>query len=290
MSQLLTVSKTRSTKIRRFFTLKSNRVETKFQKVMCGKNEHIRTNDVSGIINMAELQENVLIDGCDWLGALSIWYYLNPYHESISKNGVFYFMIPPEAIMDISGSTFSSEIVFFAFFHHLYNIFLLKDPWTTPPFRTSLDQKYAYVQTLLLENLCAETDESLNSVLVEIQTSLKMYPYKSWLEIRSILLNPWTKEIKPIEFDIEYRKSILEKEFDNSEQILYYLECSIDQYTVPPKIVVRKHGPIKNFICELLLKKIDEQTIFLKTGVAPIYINWLKELDFFLYRLSRDGV
>jgi hypothetical protein len=203
-------------------------------------------------------------------------------------------MIPPNTSVDISGSCHgTSEIVFTAFFHHLYNIFLLKESWTTPPFRTPLDQKYTYIQTLLLNNdsnLCGETNESLNNLLSTIQTCLKTYPYNSWLELRDQLINPWTKKVNSIAFDTGYRLLMLEQEFENSDQILTYLECSLDQAVLPPKLVVKRGGPLKKYICELLLKKIDTQTIFLKTGVVPLYTNWVKELDFFLFRLSRDGI
>ena len=286
---MLTVSKTRSVKMHRFFTLKAKHNETKFQKVLIGKDQNIRSNDISGMINISELAQNITIDGCDWRGALSIWYYLNPYHESIGNNGIYYFMMPPDAILDISGN---DNVVFFAFFHHLYNIFLTKEPWTTPPFRTSIEEKYAYLQTVLTNNekIFDETDDTLNSLLNIIQSSLKKYPYRSWLDIRNLIMNPWSIEQKPIVYDNSYRIGLLETEFVNPEQIIKYLESPIDQFISPPNLDVKYNGSLKKYICEQLLKKIDQQTIFLKTGVAPLNVDWLKELDFFLFRLSRDGI
>jgi len=279
MLHIQSVSKTRTEKKRhRFMTCKANRSETNFQKVLVGKHGHIRTNDISGTILISELPDYVNIDGCDWHGALSILYHLNPYHEAITKNGVFYFMIPPE-----EEHVSIDDIVFSVFFHHVYNIYLLRDPWSTPPFRTSFVDKIAFLGKLLITDL----DETFDTVLEDIQTCLKKYPYKSWHEIKDRILNFEIKPAKQIVFSNTYRLEKIGNVFEKPEDILAYLDGTT---VLPPKLIEKQEGSLKNYICEILLKKIDLQTIYLQTGVMPIETNWVKELDFFLFKLDRDGL
>jgi hypothetical protein len=181
------VSKTLSAKNYRFSTLKLKNVHTQFQKISVGVDGNIRTSDTCGKFLTSELPETLVIDGCDWKGALSIWLYLNPYHSSICEEGVFYYAIPPECTSpDVEGFFVGDEIVSTVFFHHLYNILSIKNPLITPSFRSPIERKYSYMQTMLIKNdpsIFINTNETLDAVLNEIQTTLKTFPYSSWLAI-----------------------------------------------------------------------------------------------------------
>ena len=285
---MTTAAKTRATKMCRFMTLKSKSIETQVQKICFGENGNIRTRDLSGIIITAEMPETLTIDGCDWRGALSIWYHLHPYHATICKNGDFYFSIPPECLdQDISGFYLGNEIVSTIFFHHLYNLLLLKEP-NTPSFCSSIKQKYEYLQEILQSNVLTvfgETVESLNTVLHKIQCALKIYVYKNWDEIRIQFLTPWSRHVKQND-----KLKFLDFAFENPEQILRYIESPLENNEVPPEIVVKHDCAITNYVCKMLNEKIDLQANYIKTGVKPLLPNWVKDLDFFFFRLRRDGI
>ena len=242
--------------------------------VLVGPFGSIRCCEQLGLTYLSKMPDSVQIDGCDWRGAIAIYYFLKPQHKAITDGTDFYFMIP-----DISGDFIRDNVVFLVVFHHVYNIYLLKEPWTTPPFRSPLKMKYEYLQRVFANS---DMGFLLEKDLVDIQTGLKQQVYTDWSDFIKIFANPWTTEVPVVERTDADRIACLQEICENADDVLRFLMYSIDDegFVIPD---LQKKDEEIDGLCNILLEKIDHHTIFLQTGIKPIAIDWIKELDLYLF-------
>jgi hypothetical protein len=285
---------TRKNILRRSTTLKQKRLANDFQYAYFGVDKSIRTSTISGRHLVKNLSEEINIDGCDWAGALSIYYYLSPYHRSISDGTNFYFMLPELN----QGTKVETNIhtVFLALFHDLYNRCIMLEPWTCPPFRTTLETKYEYIQKLLYEPetetaFAGLTLSQLESLIKKVQQTLKIYPFASWANFREVLVCPRLSESVHTCMTREQIIEILEKYVSNSDAVYNFLTLPIE--AKGPFIDSVYPVEISSFtdkICRLVLEKLDMHAIYLQTDVLPLPVDWVHKLDLIINPIYRDGI
>jgi len=243
------------------------------QPVFIGPSGVIRTAQEYGLIYLSKLPDDISIEGCSWQGAYAIYNFLNPLHKSITDDSDFYFMLP-----DVSGEIGRDSALFLVVFHHLYNIFLLREPWTCPPFRTPIKSKYEYLQRVFSSDMQVDLIEK---DLVDIQEFLGQNTYSSWADFIKIFVNPWSKEGPVINHTEEERLAALSKHCQNGAEVLQFLLAPIES----EKIVLdlKDPGPTIDGLCNILLEKIDQHIIFAQTGIKPLSIDWIRELDLYLF-------
>jgi len=285
---------TRKSILRRATTLKQKRLANDFQYAYFGSDKSIRTNTIEGRLPVKNLSEDIYIDGCDWMGALSIYYYLSPYHKSISDDANFYFMLP-ELNQGTKVET-NEHTVFLALFHDLYCRCISLEPWTCPPFRTSLERKYEYIQKLLYEpetetHFAGLDRHELDMLINKVQASLKIYPFSSWAKFREILVCPRLSESVHVCMTREQLISELEKYVSNSDAVYNFLTLPIEaKGPFIDSVYPIEISNITDKICRLVLEKLDIHAIYLQTDVVPLSANWVHKLDLIINPIYRDGV
>jgi hypothetical protein len=244
--------------------------------ILVGPEGSIRSDTDLGYIHVSKLPENIEIDGCDWKGALSIYRYLKQTHSAIFCNEVHFF----------SKSITPDNCLFLIIFHHIYNLGLLKEPWVFPPFRTSIESKLKYLAMFLKHNpepFSIEHDELIST----IQKTLRLTLFKDWSDFCSYCIELDNKPlaentIDAISFiDDVYRLEKLATNCRNGSEILDFLKSPIDSTKILLNIEYDEelNDNILDELCILVLDKLDQHSIYLQTGIAPINIDWLRKLD-----------
>ena len=237
---------------------------------------HIRTTDLSGRQLVTSITSP--IEGCDWRGALSLYFHGDPYSSLLHSGHDFYFMLPAP------GTTTRTcrQTVFLALFHHLHNRLMMLDGTRTPSFQTPIHEKYAFLQNLI--NVDGADEEfaglslvELETLLTTIQTAVHYKTFDSWTEFCTIFKEPWVPDAVP---DYE-RLEFLDKYIYNSEDLLEFLEAPIDKFIQFSIDCISPNSQVE-LLCGLVLKKIDCYNIFYKTGVKPKEADWIQELDLIL--------
>jgi len=287
---------TRKNILRRSTTLKQKYLANDFQYAYFGPDKSIRTNDILGRHIIKKIPENthIDIDGCDWMGALSIYYHMSPYHKSISDGSNFYFMLPE--LNNHTRVATNEHTVFLALFHDLYNRYILREPWTCPPFRTTLEIKCEYIQKLLY---APETEEhfagleraELDSLIKTVQSTLKIYPFSSWTKFREVLVCPRLAESIHVCMSREQMINELTKYVSNQNAVYDFLTLPIEARgpfidSVYPKEI----SNVTDKICRLVLEKLDQHAIFLQTNITPLGADWVQKLDLIINPIYRDGI
>lgn len=243
--------------------------------IQVGPNSNIRSTTDLGLIKLSKLPQDILIDGCDWLGALSIYRYLKPKHKSIYNDGKSFF-----------SKSRSEDCLFLLIFHHIYNIGLIKEPWLFPPFRTPIEAKFDYVKSFLQCEPCpfGYTEEDLDKLVLDIQIELKINQYKGWNMFLDVFLDKpisLRDNVNTMEHTDEERLKRLNTNCSNGKEILEFLRSPIDSSKIITNIEydVSFNDDILDGLCHILLEKLDQHSIFLQTGVKPITIDWIRRLD-----------
>lgn len=236
----------------------------------------IRTVDLSGRQLVADIKGP--IEGCDWRGAISIYFHMDPLHPALHDGPNFYFMLPSPG----SVARTSRQTVFLAMFHHLYNRLLLIDPSGTPVFQTPIQEKYEYIKNLIEEDGVDEeflrmSSVELNNLLATIQDAVHYRAYTSWADFIEVFKEPWSEK----SLSDAARIDILDMYIYNTDDLIEFLEAPIDVFVkfTPDSV---KHCEEVNQICSLILRKLDCHEIFMLTGVKPKELNWIQELDLIL--------
>jgi hypothetical protein len=250
-------------------------------KILVGPNGHIRTKEDLGPIEISTLSESIRIEGCDWRGSLAIYNYLPVSHKSIYDDDEYFFVMPEK----FNGELERNNVVFIILFHHIYNYFLIKEPWVTPPFRSPIRVKYRFLQQVFNSN---DFDISVFDPidLQEAQKALKQEVYVAWADFISVFKTPWSKEFTPTAYTDEDRVDKLNKYCLNGDKILQFLKTHVDSVeNIITEIVPsdKSEGTNLDYICNIILEKIDLHIIYQQTGVKPIAKNWLRELDLYLF-------
>ena len=260
---------TRKNKSSRAITLKN--CDTKFKYVRCGATGNVRTLDCSGCIPISDLSENKIL-GCDWYGSLAIYFHMNPHNRLIQSGTEFYFMLPET---DGTGRVKTGEqTVFLSIFHHIHNTLLLTDPLNTPPFQTPMQEKYEFLRTRIQHM----EKNDLASILDKIQMAVQFKAYASFDEFIEIFENPWHEytALDPIQ-----RIELLNKFVAEPNELIEFL-CSPIEIFKNFTLKVLGEFIWMEKLCALILHKLDCHEIYIKTGVKPLAVNWLQELDVIL--------
>lgn len=250
-------------------------------KISVGPKGSIRTKEELGLVQISTLSESTYIEGCDWRGALSIYNYLPVSHKSISENDEYFFVMPET----FNGELERSNAIFIILFHHIYDYFLIKEPWVTPPFRSPIKAKYMFLQQVFND---ADFDTSVFDPieLKEVQKTLKQEIYKDWSEFISIFKTPWSKEYTPVVYSDEDRLDKLLDYCENGDAIVAFLKSPIDSVeNIITEIIPSDKSNESNLddLCNIVLEKIDQHIIYQQTGVKPIPKKWIRELDLYLF-------
>lgn len=247
--------------------------------ITVGPEGNIRSPTDLGQIRLSKLQHDISIDGCDWLGALSIYRYLKPRHTSIYNDGDSFF-----------SKSRTRDCLFLLIFHHIYNIGLLKLPWSFPPFRTPIDVKFDYMKIFLQSEPLpfGYSEEDLDKIVLDIQKEVKIDQYKDWNTFLAVFLDkplPELEAFTPTEFTDEERLIKLNTNCTNGAEILEFLRSPIDSDKIIMNIVYDDSlkDDILDTLCHIVLEKLDQHSIFLQTGVKPITIDWIRRLDFNIF-------
>ena len=263
--------KTRRNRVLKRGTYKRPREE----KISVGLSGDIRSKEELGLIYVSKMPDDILIDGCSWKGAYAIYNFLSPLHKSITDGSNFYFMLPD------NGDTINRDsALFLVLFHHLYNFFLIKEPWTCPPFRSPIKIKYEYLQNVFKSNFEIDLVEQ---ELIDIQSFLQQSTYSSWADFIRSFINPWSKEETLIKHTVTERLDLLSKICINAEDVLDFLSSPIDSEKILLKLIPTSDNNEIDGLCNILLEKIDQHIIFAQTGIKPIEMNWIKTLDLYLF-------
>ena len=206
------------TKKNRVF-LRSTYKKPRESKISVGPTGHIRCSNNLGLIYLSELPDDVLIDGCDWKGAFAIYNFLPASHKSIINGSNYYFMMA-----DTSGEISRENALFIVLFHHIYNIYLLKEPYICPPFRSPIQTKYEFLQKVLNDS----SDVFDEQVLTDIQDVLKQKVYSCWTDFIKLFSNPWSNHIPNEVHSSEDRLIALKNICENAEEVLDFLMSPID--------------------------------------------------------------
>ena len=270
---------TRKRHIRSSQTLKN--CITRFQKVYCGQEGQIRCADLSGYVLMTELEQKTQeILGCDWRGAISLYFYLHGDSPLLSNDSKFYFMLSDSEHKLIKTSR---QTVFLAMFHHLHNHLMLTSPTETPPFQTPIQEKYDYMRSILTDDICKEGFIDINlrgleKLLTTIQDAVHFKAYGNWEEFRSIFDSPW---LSYTSYTDQERLNRLDELVEDPEQLLDFLAAPLEDFFTPTLVPCGYHAKL-DAVLNLVLQKLDCQEIITLTGVKPKELNWLQELDFIL--------
>ena len=270
--------------LRKSVTVRKN---NRYCRALFGPTGSIITNDLSGNYLISEIPEEINISGCDWRGALSIYYHMNPTHKSICDDSTYFFMLPDGA--KTKGAELSvkpnNQAVFISVFHHVYSL-LLRNYSFVPPFNSSINTKFEILKNMLLEDGLGVgniSEDELNRLVSTVQESLQYKCYNSWSDFKQTILDlVILEERRDQNLTMDQRLGWLAKIFNNPEEILILLISPIDE----PAINALNIDPIAGAnedeirgVCQLLMKKLDAHSIFLTTDVEPLEMNWLKELD-----------
>jgi hypothetical protein len=243
--------------------------------IKVGPEGNIRSLSDLGSIRLSKLPKDILIEGCDWQGSLSIYRYLKPKHMSIYNDDESFF-----------SKSRSEDCLFLLIFHHIYNIGLLKEPWLFPPFRTPINMKFDYMKTFLQNEKLpfGLSEEELDNLILDIQKELKIEQYQGWSEFLGVFLDKPTASdaiVLPNAFTEEQRLDKLKTNCFNGVEILEFLRSPIDSGKIITNIEYDDSlsDDILDGLCNILLEKLDQHSIFLQTGVKPITIDWIRRLD-----------
>jgi len=250
-------------------------------KISVGPKGSIRTKEELGLIQISSLSQSISIEGCDWRGALSIYNYLHVSHKSLSENDEYFFVMPET----FNGELERSNAVFIILFHHIYDYFLIKEPWVTPPFRSPIKVKYTFLQQVFNDdNFDVSVFDPID--LKDAQAALKQEIYKEWSDFISVFKTPWSKEYKTVIYSDEDRLEKLDLYCKNGTEIVEFLKTPIESVeNIVTEIVPSDKSDNSNLdeICNIVLEKIDQHIIYHQTGVKPIAKKWLRELDLYLF-------
>lgn len=243
--------------------------------ITVGPEGNIRSSTDLGPIRLSKLQHDISIDGCDWLGTLSIYRYLKPRHPSIYDDGDSFF-----------SKSRNESFLFLLIFHHIYNIGLLREPWSFPPFRTPINEKFDYMRIFLQSDPVpfGYNEEDLDKIVLDIQKEVKINQYKGWSEFLGVFLDKQVAEdstLIPTTVTDEERLEKLNTNCTNSAEILEFLRSPIDSDKIIMNIIYDDSlkDDILDRLCHIVLEKLDQHSIFLQTGVKPITIDWIRRLD-----------
>ena len=277
--------------LRKSVTIRKN---NRYCRALFGPSGSINTSDLSGNYLISEIPEEININGCDWRGALSIYYHMNPSHKSICDESTYFFMLPdgPKTNgVNISVKP-NNQAVFIAIFHHVYSLLLQKYSFV-PPFNSSINTKFEILKNMLLEEgsgIGNISEDELNRVVATVQESLQYTCYTSWIDFKQTILDHVVLDSRQGEaqdLTMEQRLEWLAKTFNNAEEFLILLMSPIDEPAIGGLVIDPITGANEDVIrgvCQLLMKKLDAHSIFLTTHVEPIEMNWLKELDIIIKR------
>lgn len=260
-------------------------MSTLFEQVKFGKSGSvdIQCTGREGVGLISSLSDEA-IQSLNWRGALAVYFCLTANHPSISCDSEYYFMVP-----DLDGfdgkPILCEQTLFLALFHHIHGCLIRHSYEGVPPFHSELVKKVSYVKTIFDEDIQLPlelSDSNLETLLTHIQVKLGRWYYNSICEFKE-RLRSIQFAVVPIEFDTTKRIELLVKYFKNAEQVLLFITSPIDSN--PPvvntlDIIYRDKFLVP--ICELVLKKLDSHCIFVQTGVQPLDIDWLHELDIIL--------
>lgn len=272
--------------LRKSVTVRKN---NRYCRALFGPNGSIATNDLSGNFLISEIPGEFNISGCDWRGALSIYYHMNPSHKSICDESTYFFMLPDGSKtngLDIPVKA-NNQAVFISVFHHIYSL-LMKNYSFVPPFNSSINTKFEILKNMLLEHndrngIGNITEDTLNGVVATVQESLQYKCYNSWADFKQTILDHVLLDGgQEQDLTMEQRLGWLAKIFNNAEEILILLMSPIDEPAINSSELDTIMGADEDEIrgvCQLLMKKLDAHSIFLTTDVEPLEMNWLKELD-----------
>lgn len=243
--------------------------------ITVGPEGNIRSPTDVGLIRLSKLKHDISIDGCDWRGALSIYRYLKPRHKSIYNDGESFFC-----------KSHSRDCLFLLIFHHIFNIGLLKEPWSFPPFRTPINEKFDYMKIFLQNDPLpfGLSEEDLDKIVLDIQKEVKVNQYKGWSDFLAVFLDkPAAEEavVIPTLVTDEERLERLKTNCTNGLEILEFLRSPIDSDKIIMNIIYDDSlkDDILDSLCHIVLEKLDQHSIFLQTGVKPITIDWIRRLD-----------
>jgi len=270
--------------LRKSVTVRKN---NRYCRALFGPTGSIITNDLSGNYLISEIPEEINISGCDWRGALSIYYHMNPTHKSICDDSTYFFMLPDGAktsAVELSVKP-NNQAVFISVFHHVYSL-LLRNYSFVPPFNSSINTKFEILKNMLLEEGLGVgniSEDELNRLVSTVQESLQYKCYNSWSDFKQTILDlVILDERREGNLSMDQRLGWLAKIFNNPEEILILLISPIDEPAINALIIDPIAGANEDEIrgvCQLLMKKLDAHSIFLTTDVEPLEMNWLKELD-----------
>jgi hypothetical protein len=270
--------------LRKSVTVRKN---NRYCRALFGPTGSIITNDLSGNYLISEIPEEINISGCDWRGALSIYYHMNPSHKSICDESTYFFMLPDGSKINGSDNPVkpNNQAVFISVFHHVYTL-LLRNYYFVPPFNSSINTKFEILKNMLLEGglgIGNISEDDLNRLIITVQESLQYKCYNSWAEFKQIILDHVSLENRREEdLTIDQRLGWLSKRFNNAEEILILLMSPIDEPALNSLIIEHIVGANEDeirVVCQLLMKKLDAHSIFFTSDVEPLEMNWLKELD-----------
>jgi len=272
--------------LRKSVTIRKN---NRYCRALFGPNGSINTNDLSGNFLISEIPEEFNISGCDWRGALSIYYHMNPSHKSICDDSTYFFMLPDGP--KTNGTNVSvkpnNQAVFISIFHHVYSLLLQKYSFV-PPFNSSINTKFEILKNMLLEEglgIGNISEENLNELVATVQESLQYKCYNSWADFKQTVLEHVvldSRQTQGQDLTMDQRLGWLAKRFNNAEEFLILLISPIDEPAINSLVIEPIAGANEDEIrsvCQLLMKKLDAHSIFLTTDVEPLEMNWLKELD-----------
>jgi len=247
--------------------------------ILLGPLCNIRTSEDLGPQLLSRLDDKILIDGCDWKGALAIFNYLPPNHRSLHDDDDYYFMMPEK----FSGQLLRDNAVFIVLFHHVYNLFLLNEPWTTPPFRSPIKTKYLYLQRVFNSGNYSSA-LFLEEDLLNAQLHLKQRQYKSWSDFFAVFRESWSKaDSTTICKGDDELLAALDLICMNGKAVLTFLKSPIDSETSILMEILPKENTDIEGLCSLILEKIDQHIIYHQTGVKPISTDWIRGLSLYLF-------
>lgn len=244
---------------------------------------NIRSDTDLGFVKISKISNNVMFNGCDWKGAYSIFFYLKREHPAIYYDNEYFFSYP---------DTYKNEnCLHLLIFHHLYNLGLINEPWFFPPFRTPIKVKYIYFKNFLKndETPFNLSESELFSIINDIQNYVKIFKYSCWGDYLNDFLN-YQAEKGQINYSEKHtdkeRLEILETNCSNGPEILDFLRSPIDNPNILMNIEYNDSlkDDILDSLCHLLLDKLDQQSIYIQTGVKPLMTDWIEKLDFNIFK------
>ena len=233
--------------------------------------------------NSIRIADDKSIVGCDWRGALHLYFNMSPFHPLLSDGSNFYFRLP-----ESSRPGACAKAIFLAMLHHLHNIMLLLDPKKTPSFQTPLQEKYTFIRNFILQEqgeFANLSREELDGILSELQMVIKFTAYANWSKFCEEFKDEWIAH----EFDKTETDAHIKKIIRNSEELITFLSSPIETYVKFRPDVIEPSEQLA-LVCDLILRKLDCHEIFEQTGVKPTMPNWVQELEIILRSKSRGNV